>query len=54
MLRVNSSPIQGVAILVGEELSLVQASVRLSPSNPDLIRTILRQIEKEAAESNSH
>ncbi len=54
MLRANSSPIQGVAILVGEELSLVQASVRLSPSDQDLIKTILRQIEKEAAESDSH
>lgn len=54
MLRANSSPIQGVAILVGEEPSLVQASVRLSPSNQDLIQTILMQIEKDAAESDSH
>jgi hypothetical protein len=54
MLRANSIPIQGVAILSGDELSLVQASVRLSPTDQVLIRTILKQIEKEAAESDSH
>jgi hypothetical protein len=52
MLRANSSPIRGVAILLGKEPSLVQASVRLSAESQNLIRTIVRQIEREAAESD--
>ena len=52
-LRVNSCAIRGVAILFGEETSLAYASLRLSPRNQDLIQTIVRQIEREAANSNT-
>jgi hypothetical protein len=52
MLRVNSTPIRGVAILFGEEPNLLHESIRLSAENQNLIQTILRQTEQEAAEPN--
>lgn len=51
MLLMNASPIRGVAILFGEERSLVQASARLAGENEDLSQVIVRQLEKEATES---
>ncbi|HUD15381.1 MAG TPA: hypothetical protein VMQ56_17135 [Terracidiphilus sp.] len=51
-LRVNASPIRGVAILFGEEPSLVHASLRLPAGSENLIQTIIGQIEKEAVESD--
>ena len=53
MLRASSLAIRGAAILFGPEPSLANASVRLSPVSQDLIQTIVKQIEKEAAESDS-
>jgi hypothetical protein len=53
MLRANSSAIRGVAILFGDETNLAQASIRLSPRDQDLIQPIMKQIEKEAADSNN-
>ena len=53
MLLVSSTPIRGVAILFGEEPSLVEETIRLSAENQTLIRAILEQTEKEAAGSKS-
>jgi hypothetical protein len=47
-LAINSSPIQGVAILFGEEEpSLVQLSMRLPNSDQSLSRAIIQQLETE-------
>jgi hypothetical protein len=50
MLQVNSIPIRGVAILFGEEPSLIHESLRLSAENQNLIQAILQVTEKQAAE----
>ena len=47
-LRKNSSPISGVAMLVGEELSLLKLFVRLPPETSDLTQAIIRQTEHDA------
>jgi hypothetical protein len=51
-LQTNADPIRGVAILFGQEPSLVQASVRLSAEDQILIQIVVRQIEREVAESD--
>ena len=52
-LQANSSPIDGVAVLVGgganQDTNLVQLSARLSATESDLIPAIVGQREKEAA-----
>jgi hypothetical protein len=46
-LQIDASPIQGVAILFGSEMDLVQLSVRVSEKDRDLVRPILLRIEGE-------
>jgi hypothetical protein len=48
-LQKNDSPICGVAILFGEEPSLLQLSVRLPSETSDLAPLITEQTEREAA-----
>ncbi len=48
-LKVNSKPINGVAILFGEEHSLLQLSMRLPPESDNLTRFIIQQVEREIA-----
>jgi hypothetical protein len=52
-LQMNSSPIQGAAILFGEEPSLVQLSMRLPDPSPTLSRAIMQNLEAEASGSHS-
>ncbi len=47
-LRANADPIEGVAILTGEETNLIQLSARLSPPDRFLIPLIVKQVEQEA------
>jgi len=47
----SAAPIQGVAILFGEEPSLLQLSIRLSESNRDFGRIIVESVEREDAKS---
>jgi len=47
----NDDPIDGVAFLTGEELSLTHLSVRLSPEISDLIPVIIRQVEQDSSQS---
>jgi hypothetical protein len=48
-LRKSDSPIQGVAILVGNPPDLVLLSVRLPPDLRGLTSAIIRQVEKDSA-----
>ena len=48
-LQKNDNPINGVAILFGEEASLLQLSVRLPSETSDLTKLIVEQAEREAA-----
>ena len=48
-LTMNASPIQGVAILFGEEPSLVQLSMRLPDRDQTVNRAIIEQLEAEAS-----
>lgn len=48
-LKKNGSPIRGVAILTGEELSLIYLSVRLPPGATDMGPAIIREIERKHA-----
>ena len=50
-LQIDASPIQGVAVLFGSEMDLVQLSVRLSEKDRDLVRPIIGRIEGEVAGS---
>ena len=54
-LQANSSPIDGVAVLIGgganEDTNLVQLSARLSAKDSDLIPLIVKQVESDAAAS---
>jgi hypothetical protein len=50
-LQIDASPIQGVAVLFGSEMDLVQLSVRLSEQDRDLMRLIVARIEGEVAGS---
>jgi hypothetical protein len=52
-LQANASPIDGVAILSGADTDLVLLSARLAEKDRDLIQTIVRQVEKESAESKA-
>ncbi len=47
MLKKNGSQISGVAILTGEELSLIYLSVRLPPDATELGSVIIREIERK-------
>jgi hypothetical protein len=47
-LQRNGSPINGVAILFGQEPNLLQLSLRLPPDADDLIHAIVQQAEREA------
>jgi hypothetical protein len=51
-LRKNDSPIEGVAILVGQQEDLVLLSVRLPPALRGLTSAIIRQVEKDSASLN--
>jgi hypothetical protein len=48
----NDSPILGVAVLTGEELSLTQLSARLSPGMAGLKSAIVEQVELDTANAN--
>jgi len=48
-LKANSKPINGVAMLFGEEHSLLHLSMRLPPESDDLTRIIIQQVEREVA-----
>ena len=48
-LAINASPIQGAAILFGEEPSLVKLSMRLPDRNQSLDGAIIQQLEVEAS-----
>jgi hypothetical protein len=50
-LPIDASPIQGVAILFGSEMDLVQLSVRLSEKDRDLVRLIVARVESEVGGS---
>jgi hypothetical protein len=47
----DAHPIDGVALLTGEELSLTHLSVRLSPEMSDLLPVIIRQVEQDSSQS---
>jgi hypothetical protein len=47
----DAYPIDGVALLTGEELSLTHLSVRLSPEMSDLLPVIIRQVEQDSSQS---
>jgi len=51
-LRKSALPIKGVTILVGEEMSMVHLSVRLSPEMSDLTQAIIQRTGLEASEDN--
>jgi hypothetical protein len=51
MLKSNSSPIAGVAILSGEETSLFQLSARLPDEDRDLLQVIVRQLKREVVKA---
>jgi hypothetical protein len=51
-LTKNDAPIFGVAILTGEELSLMQLSSRLPPDLADLATSIVQQVELNTANAN--
>ena len=51
LLLKSADPIQGVAILFGEEPSLLQLSIRLSGNNRDLARIIVESVEREVEKS---
>ncbi|MGA2571788.1 MAG: hypothetical protein ABSF23_14825 [Terracidiphilus sp.] len=53
-LQMNASPIDGVAILTGEDTDLIQLSARLSNRDRDLIPIIIRQVESEEASPAGH
>jgi hypothetical protein len=50
-LRKNGSPIDGVAILIGESPDLLLLSVRLPPDLTGLTSAIVRQLERDAGAS---
>jgi hypothetical protein len=52
-LQVNASPIEGVAILAGEDTDLILLSARLSEKDCDLIATIVGHVEKESTGSEA-
>jgi hypothetical protein len=54
LLVINSSPIQGVAILSGEGPDLVQLSMRLPNNYQSLSRAITQQLEAETLDEDSH
>lgn len=49
----DADPINGVALLTGEELSLTHLSVRLSPGMSDLLPVITRQVEQDGSRSTT-
>lgn len=49
----DANPIDGVALLTGDELSLTQLSVRLSPEMSDLLPVIIQQVEQDSTQSAS-
>jgi len=44
----NDHPIEGVAILVGEDTDLIQAAIRIPTKDIDLVPLIVHQVEHEA------
>jgi hypothetical protein len=50
-LTKDADPIDGVALLTGEELSLTHLSVRLPPEMFDLLSVIIRQVEQDSSQS---
>jgi hypothetical protein len=53
-LKKNGSPIEGMAMLVGETPDLVLLSVRLPPELSGLTSAIVRQVERDAGRSDRH
>jgi hypothetical protein len=47
----DANPIDGVALLTGEELSLTHLSARLSPEMSDLLPVIIQQVEQDSSRS---
>jgi hypothetical protein len=48
-LQIGASPIDGAAVISGEDTDLVLLSARMPDSDRDLIQTIIGQVELEAA-----
>jgi len=48
-VKKDSSPIEGVAILIGQIPDALLLSVRLPPDLKGLASTIIRQVERDAA-----
>lgn len=53
-LKKNGTPIEGVAMLLGETPDLVLLSVRLPPELSGLTSVIVRQVERDAERSDRH
>jgi hypothetical protein len=51
-LRKNDHPISGLAILVGQTPDLVYLAVRLSPEASGLTSVVIRQLERDAKQSD--
>jgi hypothetical protein len=49
----DTNPISGVAILFGDDTSLVQLSTRLSVQDRELTPVIIEQVEREVAHSKA-
>jgi hypothetical protein len=47
----DANPIDGVALLTGEELSLTHLSARLPPEMSDLLPVIIQQVEQDSSQS---
>ena len=52
-LEINASPIDGVAILVGDEPDLIKLSMRLPPPYQRLSRVVIEELEIEASKLSS-
>ncbi|MGD0547720.1 MAG: hypothetical protein ABR991_07800 [Terracidiphilus sp.] len=48
-LKLNGNPVNGVAILFGDEPSLLHLSMRLPSESDNLIQIIIQQVEREVA-----
>ncbi len=48
-LQMNASPIDGVAIISGEDIDLTEITARFSSADQDLIAAMVAQAEREAA-----
>jgi hypothetical protein len=52
-LKPNATPIDGVAMLVSEEPSLIFLAARLPPDQANLTPAIIQQVQQEASQANN-